>query len=327
MVTHDGARLTGVITLIDEGVIHLATTYAGDIEIRQEEVETFSTDDPVKVRLAGGNVTSGPVEADAAGKLRIRSGDGVVETESARVASSWRPEDKDPDLLRAEAALEAERMKWSFQAGFEVDGREGSTEEFNIGGNFKAVLGNEDDTLTFTGLYEQREKNDEKTEDRVEGGVSYESFFSEKWGWYVDTRLSRDAIENIDLRSSSSAGLSYRYLNKEHHRLVFQSGLGYRFTSYDDGTDDESDPTLNLGLAHMYRFKERYVVATDLSYQPSLSDFSSYLFTQDTGLEIPVGDSERFKIRIGLKNEYDSETVTDDELDTTYYTRLIVDWK
>ena len=49
VVTNDGAQLTGQITRIEAGVIHLTTTYAGNLEIQQAQVTSFETETPINV--------------------------------------------------------------------------------------------------------------------------------------------------------------------------------------------------------------------------------------------------------------------------------------
>ena len=91
VITIDGARLVGNITLIDTGTIHLDTSYAGTLKIAQEQVASFSTELPRVVRLESGTVMAGPIESSTNGKLKIKSEDGVLETNTTKVAATWSP--------------------------------------------------------------------------------------------------------------------------------------------------------------------------------------------------------------------------------------------
>ncbi len=327
VITNDGARLTGEITLIDAGIIHLDTAYAGKLAIKQEQVASFETESPVFIRLASGTTMAGPVQSSDNGKLKIKSKDGTLETDMARVTASWNPEAEDPAIVALKAKEEAMRRKWKFRGGLDMLGKNGNTEEFSLGFTFDAKLKSPNDELAFFAAYEQSEKNDEKTADRIAGGTSYESFFSEYLGWYVRTELEQDAIDEIDLRSTSGAGMSYRIINKDHQTLVARTGVGYRYTAYEDATaDDESSPTLDFGLAHTYKYKNLFSMENGLTYVPSLDDFANYRVVHDSGIVIPIGSGENWKIRLGLKNEYSSQPTTEEKLDTTYYSRMIYSW-
>lgn len=326
VVTVDGARLVGTITRIEEGVVHLDTAYAGTLQVRQDQVASFETADPLFVRLASGVVMAGPVETDDAGNLRIESDDGVMQTGIARVTASWRPGDDDPQIAQLREAEERARRRWDYEAAVDVLGKEGNAREFGVGANFEAVLRSPDDALTFHASYEERKRDGEKTADRLAGGMSYEAFFSKLFGWYVRTELETDSVSDIDLRSTSAAGMSYRLIDKEHQRLVTRTGLGYRYTSYESDTEDESTPTLDLGLTHRYRFRDMLTMRNALTFVPSIEDFSAYTAVHDSGLEIPVGMGRHWKLRLGLRNEYDSDPGDARRLDTTYYSRLVYSW-
>jgi putative salt-induced outer membrane protein YdiY len=317
--TIDGAQLTGTITLIDKGVIHLDTPYAGTLKIKQDQVASFQSDEARVVRLASGTVMAGPIASDAQGTIRIQSEDGVLETSTAKVSAAWSPGAEDPEVAR-------NRREWRYEASLDLTGKSGNTDKFRLGTSLNAELKGPDDTLAFFFEYEQAEEEDNKTEDRAIGGGSYESFFSEVLGWYVRTELETDNIDNVKLRSTSAGGLSYRIINKDFQTLVARSGLGYRYTAYDNATEDESSATLDFGLAHTYRFNEIFRMKNDLTFVPSMDDFAVYRVVHDSGVEIPVGSGDNWKIRMGIRNEYESETAAEEKLDTSYYTKMIYSW-
>ena len=100
VITTDGAKLVGNITLIDKGTITLETSYAGTLKISQEQVASFSTEEPRVVRLQSGTVMAGPIQSSGGGKLKITSEDGVLETNTTKVAASWSPGAVDPEVAR-----------------------------------------------------------------------------------------------------------------------------------------------------------------------------------------------------------------------------------
>jgi len=318
--TLDGAQLTGTITLIDKGIIYLDTAYAGELKIQQDQVASFDSDEARVVRLESGTVMAGPIASDPQGNIRIQSEDGVLETSTTKVSAAWAPSAEDPEIAR-------NRRGWRYQASFDLTGKSGNTDKFRLGTSLDAELKGPNDTLAFFFQYEQAEENGNKTEDRTAGGASYESFFSEVLGWYVRTELESDPIDNIQLRSTSAGGLSYRLIKKDNQTLVARSGLGYRYTAFDDNSEDESSATLDFGLAHTYRFNEIFKMKNNLTFVPALDDFSNYRVVHDSGIEIPVGSGENWKIRMGIKNEYESQTTADEKLDTTYYTKMIYSWE
>ena len=64
----------------------------------------------------------------------------------------------------------------------------------------------------------------------------------------------------------------------------------------------------------------------DLTYVPSIDDFSVYRVVHDSGIVIPIGTGENWSMRMGVKNEYNSQPAAPEKLDTTYYSRMIYSW-
>ncbi|MFH7325385.1 YdiY family protein [Desulfurivibrio sp. C05AmB] len=331
--TRDGSRLVGKIIRIDQGLLHLETGYAGTLAISQDQVVSFSSEDELVLRLAGGATMTGRVAAaDSSATplepvLEVHGEDGVLRAPVSRVAAVWQKDQADPEISRLREEKEKMRRRWQYEAGLDLLGKEGNVREFGLGANFTATLKSPDDALKLISEYERREKNDEKTADRLLGAIDYEAFFHERYGWYVRTALEKDDIELVDLRSTSGAGFSYRLLNREHHSLVARTGLGYRYTSYIGEHENDSDPTLDLGLFHRFDFGQRWSLRNELTYSPSISAFSDYLVHHESALEMPVGTGEFWKLRLGVRNDYDSQPAADKKLDTTYYTRMILNWQ
>jgi hypothetical protein len=60
---------------------------------------------------------------------------------------------------------------------------------------------------------------------------------------------------------------------------------------------------------------------------PSVNDFADYRFVHDSALEFPI-NAGFWKLRVGLNNQYNSRPQPGrEEMDTTYYTRLVLSWK
>jgi len=327
VTTLDGARLTGSIRMIDQGFIHLDTTYAGTIKIQQSLVSSFHTDSPVSVSFSNGTTLTGPVEASAQGKLKIKSEAARIETEISRIRTAWRSDSQDPQALRQHAHQKSMRRQWKFKGSLDMRGQNGNSDEFGIGSQFDAQLKSPNDTLAFFAEYEQRETEGQTSEDRMAGGASYQSFFSQYYGWYAREEFETDKIDNINLRATSGFGCSFRIINKPHQNLQLRTGLGHRYTGYNNGTADESSATMDFGLAHSYQYKDAFTLDNNLSYIPSLSNWANFTASHDSGIQIPIGSGLQWSIQIGIKNDYDSQPAAEQRLDTSYYSRMVYTWE
>ncbi len=321
--TSNGARLVGKITKIEGGTVHLATPYAGEIGIKQSEITAMSTDDVLAVRLASGTRIDGKITTEG-GDLKVVGADGTVSTQVGKVAASWSAGGEDPQVS-------AMRRKWTFVTSADIAGKEGNTKSTSIGLGFVAGLVSPQDTLKFYGSYQYATTTsvagvETKSADETKGGIDYSSFFSPRYGWYVRSELEKDSVEGIDLRSTSDFGATMRFINNDVQSLVGRLGVGYRFESFPVGANKKG-AVLSTGLTHKYSFSKFAALVTDLQFIPAMDDFADYRFVHDSALELPIA-SGFWKLRLGLNNQYNSRVIgTRENMDTTYYTRLILNWK
>ncbi len=65
----------------------------------------------------------------------------------------------------------------------------------------------------------------------------------------------------------------------------------------------------------------------ELTYSPNISEFEDYRILHDSALEMPMGTGDYWKLRMGVRNDYDSRPAVAKGLETSYYTRLILNWQ
>jgi putative salt-induced outer membrane protein YdiY len=327
--TKDGARLVGKVTRIEGGTVTLSTKYAGEIAVQQSEVAVLETEGTVAVRLASGTRIDGRISSSGS-ELKIIGEDGVVSTQVSKIAASWQAGGEDPQVG-------AMRRKWTFQTAADISGKSGNTTNSTIGMSFVAALTSPQDSLKFYGSYQYATTSSAKnvtprvttkSADNAKAGVDYSSFFDATYGWFVRSELEQDRVAGVDLRSTSDFGATMRFIHNSRQSLVGRLGAGYRFEAYSDsGQANSKGAVLSTGLNHIYTFNKYASIVTDLQYIPSVDDFADYRFVHDTALEVPIS-AGFWKLRVGVNNQYTSRPLRDREaLDTTYYTRLILNWK
>ncbi|MDP0501075.1 MAG: DUF481 domain-containing protein [Verrucomicrobiota bacterium JB022] len=339
----DGSVLKGTIEKIHDGKVHLKTAYAGTLVIPQDQVVSFMTDEPVAVRLEGGNVAQGPVRPTAGNQLQIQTNAGTMTSNVGAVEASWPAGGTDPDVAATEAALRGQLRTWAYQASLDLSGKAGNTEKTSTSARVQATLEGPSDRLRLYSAFEYANDGDDTTAKEIIGGFNYTNFFTEKWGWYVREELEKDEFEGIDLRSLTGAGANYRFYNYQDFKLEGRTGLSYRYESYVPVTGDNPDTPviettytpdsegylgLDFGLDLYWKFAAWGDLQSKWTYTPAFEDFNQYIVQQDTSVNIPLAFSDQWKLGIGVSNTYNSKPEGDKEnLDTTYFTRLILNWK
>jgi len=317
--TKDGARLVGTVTGINGGKITLNTTYAGDIEVDQAEVVSLTMEDALAIRLDDGTTMEGTIEPSGEGEIEIAGSTGRVTTPVTDVAATWSPGDTDP-------AIKALERKWSYEAAADITGKSGNSDNFGTAISLGAVLEGSEDRLGFYAIYDQQESEGLTSADQFRAGVDYTNSFRGDLSWYVRNEAGYDSIKDIDFYNVAGAGLGYQVIDKSNQTLTFRGGLSFRYETYGDGvTEDLQSGGLDFGLNHTYAW-ESVKMRNALTFVPAFEDFADFRATHDTHIELPieVGD---WRLRLGVSNDYRSEPPGGlKEMDTTWYTRLVLTW-
>lgn len=317
--TKNGSRLVGKLTKIDAGVVTLVTEYAGSVSIKQSEILSLATEAPVAIRLASGTRLDGKVSA-ADGKLQITGADGALTTSVDKIAASWAAGGKDP----AVAALE---RGWAYEAAVDVSGKTGNKEQLGTGFSLRATLAGAQDTLQFYTAYDRQVSDGVKSADQFKAGVDYANNFSGVKSWYVRNEGGFDRVKDIELYDVAAAGLGYDFIKAPKHTLTGRAGFSFRYAGYKNPrTEDVKSAGLDFGISHRLQLTNS-VLVNRLSYVPTFEDFSNYVATHESSLELPLAATQ-WKLRIGVANDYNSRTGRGVErLDTTYFTRLVLNWR
>lgn len=318
--TKDGARIVGKITKIDAGELYVTTSYAGDIIVKQSEVTAVATDGLLAVRLQSGTRMNGRIATAQDGNLQITGADGVVTTSVDKVAAGWATNGEDPEIL-------ALQRHWKYEATVDINGTTGNSNQLGAQGSFSAKLVTAQDELDFYTAYNRQVTNDVKSADQFKAGVDYASHFDPQSSWYVKDEGGFDRIMNVRFYDTAAAGVGYDVVKTALDTLTFRAGLGYRY----DGYNNPLTPTVNSAAADFEIEHDLKVANWELhnvlTFVPAFQNFSDDIATQDSYFQIPMANPN-WKLRTGVSNEYNSDPGKGiNKLDTTYYTRLILDWQ
>lgn len=318
--TKSGAKLVGKIVGINAGSIAMDTDYAGALTIKQSEVASFSTDQPVSVRLASGTRMDGRVSGATDGALQIVGADGTITTTVSKVAATWAAGGKDPAVV----ALE---RHWSYEAAVDVTGKTGNSEQLGTAASVRATLKTPQDTLQFYSAYDRQVADKVKAADQFKAGVDYQNNFHGQLSWYSRDEGGFDRVKNIQLYNVAAFGMGYDLIKEPKHVLTTRLGLAYRYEGYTDNTKPAvSSAGLDFGVNHEFTFQNAKLV-NRLTIVPTFQDFANYRLNHESFFEIPLV-APFWKVRLGVSNDYNSKPIPGvKRLDTIYFTRLVLDWE
>lgn len=313
----DGSVVVGKLLSAEAGKLKVETAFAGTIEIAQNKVKGFSTDEAVNVEVAAGSTVLGTVKMTDAG-LVVAASDGQLSTPTDKVTAVWRQGQDSP-------AVRHLKRSWQYEASLAINGRTGVSEKFAGALAFRATLASAQDKLVFDLAAEKAQDNGVETANRQLAGVDYSSFFSANNVWYARTSIEKDALKELDLRSSTAFGIGRKLKKSDIQDLELRVGLSYLYETYANDTTFDS-PGLDLALIHSYQFKTGRMNNV-LTYTPAFKDFGNYRLHHETSYEMPITAS-LWKLKTGVMNDYTAIPQPGiDRLDTMYFTSLILNWK
>lgn len=324
----DGSVIFGVIGGLANGKLTVETEFAGTVTVDASAVMSIQSDQPLSVALSSGDRLVGTIEPSANGEgfvVKTRHAD--VPIKSSDVENMWTKDGQSPEAKTLEEAIAKRQAKWSSQ--IEIGGvmKEGNTDSLDVHGAFELKRTTEDDVLKFHIRANYAEQNDIPNRNEVRGGVDYEYWFTKRWSWYTRMVLEFDEFENLDLRSTVAAGVGYTWLKRDNVDLKTRAGIGYVHESFDNGMTD-NNVVIDFGLAFRWDVVEWVRLTHDATYLPTYDDTADYRLRFDSALTFPLGDSDRWKFKVGMLNEYDSMPQPGVErLDNTWYTSFVLDVK
>jgi putative salt-induced outer membrane protein YdiY len=317
--TKNGAHLVGKIIRIDGGIVYLHTDYAGDLAIKQSEVVSFSTDEPIAVRFDSGTRLDGVV-TPVKGQIQISGFHGTLLTDVRHVTATWAAGGEDPAVI-------ARRGHWTYEASVDVNGESGNHSQLGTAGGLRAVHKATDNELQLYGQYNRQVTDGQKSSDQFKGGFDYANNYTEQDSFYVRDEAGFDRVAGIAFSNVAAAGYGDDFINEPKHTLTGRAGLSYRYDSYENPLTPEVN---SLGgdfeLNHEWIFGISHLV-NKLAFVPVFENLNNFIFTHESYYEIPLANPH-WKLHLGVSNDYNSRPGADiKRLDTTYFTRLLLDWQ
>lgn len=323
--TKTGAKIVGKVVQIDGSAVVVDTDYAGTVKVKQAEVTAITTEEPSNIRLASGTVLKGTLTSQGGGAVTIVGLDGSIQTTVNKVITIWGSDAKDPEVVALQRA-------WAYDAAVDISGKSGNTRQFGTGFSFRAILNGPTDKLQFYTAYDRQVTEGEASADQFKAGIDFQNNFSGRASWYLRDEAGFDRIKLIDFSNVAAAGLGYDFVKKPKQIFTGRLGLAHRFESYraDPITfltkEDVNSAGLDVGLYHSLELQS-FSIVNRISYVPAFKDFTDFHAFHESYIQLPLL-SPVWKLRLGLSNDYSSNPpVGKKGMDTTYYTRLVLNWK
>lgn len=223
----------------------------------------------------------------------------------------------EPSVEPAEVAVAEPRDDGLFGTGWLTDwerrfdlglaGSRGKSVNSQVNLAFNADLATEETRINSRTAYYYA-KSDEETSDN--------SFFTSinrdwlqpatPWFRFAGGRFELDRFKDYDYRINANGGFGYEFANTEEWLFVGRSGVGFNKTF--GGERQEFTPEGLLGLETRWRINDAQRVALANTFYPSFDSFDAYRNVTSFDWILDLDDQAGVSLKVGMTNEYDTET-------------------
>ncbi|UCH49874.1 MAG: DUF481 domain-containing protein [Betaproteobacteria bacterium] len=290
VVLKNGDRVTGKVVELIDGQLSIKTEYAGVVKIDWAQVETFSTAEPIYVKIGDNVVRAMVYEADA-GTATLVSED-WLETEPI-------------ELSRLSA------MNYEPKPAVRVSGRinigasstSGNTNVDTTHGEAEVVARTDKNRVTLGGEVNRAETDGIETESNWLAYLKYDHFFSQRWYGFANASGENDDFKDIRLRTTFGLGAGYQWFDTEKTKLSFEIGVNYVNIDRID-SEDTDYPAARWALDFLQKlFNSKTEFFHRHALFSSLDDSQNFFIRTRTGLRLPI--VENLNTTIQYNYDYD----------------------
>jgi putative salt-induced outer membrane protein YdiY len=222
----DGSRIIGEIVNMEQEVLHLKTTFAGEINVAWVEVMCLNSDKDHTFVLMSQEVFTGQATCPSHGNIQI-----VDE----RIGQLPELSLGDVTVINPSPPAPAISYKASVTAGGSVNTGNTDSKAGNASAKFEGR--SKRHRFSLTAKHNYAEDDDELTARKTTGSLKYDFFLTQVLYVYAQALFERDDMQDVNLRSAMGPGLGYQVLDSERANLFAEVGVSYFNEDYEEVED------------------------------------------------------------------------------------------
>lgn len=310
---NNGDVLTGKITNYDGKKLTIKTDTAGDVKVNLKDVKTFSTDEPIDIRLNDGTAFNRRAVPATQGAVGVEKGD--IDAQSFTL-----------DKIKA---INPPPVAWHGSVVLGAQISRGNTHTDRYSAAFDLNRRSESDRFTSSGQYSFGRERDNDTgdintsADNWEVKAKHDHFWTEKWYGFVNVLVGKDRIQDLNLRFIPGVGVGYQWVESPDFNFNTEAGLAWVYEDYEtQATKDD----ISLRLAYHFdkKFNDKVGMFHNLEYLPSIEDIDSFLVKADVGVRADL--TQALFIEGKIEWTHNSDPAPGNDKNDTKYT-LGVGWR
>ena len=197
-----------------------------------------------------------------------------------------------------------QKKPWKGNADAGLTIQKGNKEALTTSAKTDFSLERTKDNMYFTGLLLFETKDSVKSADEQRGTLKYERKHKRRLYSFYQESIEHDEIEKLNVRSISSSGIGYRFLDTES--LKYKSEAGPSFT-YERFRDDiiQSSPGMRIGNSLDWQILPSTLFYFKIDFLPVPEDLVDWRLESDMGLRHKLTKS--LSLNLNWINQYDNK--------------------
>lgn len=218
------------------------------------------------------------------------------------LGTSLAPRDDTPDEL----------AKWKYRIETGGSFRQGNTSTMNVHSLLKTERHSQRSEIVGRVGLDYNETGSQRPNRRASGEILMDRNLRGRWIWYSREELEYDEVKLIDLRSVTSAGLGFRFIDKLDRRLIVRSGPTLSYILYDPAAHKEDTVRSGWLVESDYRrvLWDSARFEWTLSMFPDFDKDQSFRVRNQAALLFPIGGkASPWNWKLGVRQEYQLDPV------------------
>jgi len=294
IVLANGDRLTGKVVSKAEDTLKFRTEYAGEINVRWKDVVSISTDAPVTVMSADGELRKGRLEKTTSGEIAL-----VSEDRSRAVNLA------DIDHINPPPHVAGTGVTYKGRISVMASASRGNTDDGRLYGEGEFKARAKDYRYHIEGQGEQKEESGETTAQNYWLAGRYDRPIDDVRFWYLRSSLENDEFKDLRVRAAVGAGLGWNLIDTSKTEPTVRGGLDY-IVAQRSTVPDEHYPAFGWGINYSHwLWAERLEVFHDQSGFASLTSDGDVSLRTKTGVRLPLGSGLSANAQVNFDYEGD----------------------
>jgi putative salt-induced outer membrane protein YdiY len=305
IVLVNGDRLTGKVVSKADDTLKFRTDYAGEIAVQWKDVASITTDAPVTVMSANGELKNVRLERAGSGSVGLVSEGAMREVRLADLAHI-----NPPPHVAGTGVTYRGRVSLLGSAS------RGNTDDSRIYGEAELNARAKEYRYHLEGRAEQKEESGDTTEQNYYVAGRRDQLIDDERFWYLRSSLEHDEFKDITVRAAAGAGLGWNLIDTSKTQFTVRGGIDY-ILARRDVVPDETYPAFGWGINYSHwLWTDRLEYFFDQSGFASLTSEGDVSVRTKTGVRLPLGSGLSANAQVNI--DYEGDPGPDrDTTDTT----------